>query len=324
MSDTVSESPQHRHPRTLLGRIGHLVVLGRPRTWFFSYFACLAGFALGPSPPSPTVVAASLVLCSLWTAATNQLNAYTDRDEDAINLPDRVSLVECVGATTLRNVSLASFVVVVVGAFVINPVFGGVMTLAVLDSYFYSMPPLRLKARPLGSLLAFSGAFGFPLAGGYLLASSTVTVPPIVWIMTYWFFTYGAVKNLPDYHGDKEAGLRTPATIFETQYDAILFAGLLLLSPFPIIAGAALTGVVATKYLWLLAFVPFLLWILRRSLRSDSDEELEIAHTEGFFYAVAMAAGFLLLHSRTVETLALAAAPFGVLFAIQTVGLDSR
>lgn len=299
-------------------------MLGRPRTWFFPYFALLAGVYLGPAAVSAGTTAVALGLFALGTAATNQLNAYTDRNEDRRNLPGRVSLVDRVGAGTLRNTALLSYVLVIVVAVWIDRVFGLVVFLAAVDSYAYSMPPFRFKARPLASLLFFSGAFGFPLLAGFVLASPEPTVPPVVVLMTYWFLTYGVVKNLPDYGGDKAADLRTPATVFDTRRDAVLFAGVVLLSPFPLIAAAVLAGVIGVKYALLLAFVPLVLSVVRAWRRSDSEAELETAHTLGFFYAMAMAAAFLLLQNHSVEALALAVLPFGLLLAIERGGFDSR
>ena len=324
MSELTAGNHSNKVSRTPLGVVKKILVLGRPRTWFFSYFACLAGLAMGSQTPSLFVTVVALVLFSVTTAATNQLNAYTDRDEDEENLPGRVSMVDYVGPTRLRNVALGSFMAVVFVAFWLDTVFGVVMTVAALDCIFYSMPPLRLKARPLASLMAFSGAFGFPLVAGYLLTSPTISLPPIVAIMTFWFFTYGAVKNLPDYHGDKEAGLRTPATIFDTRRDAVVFAAALLLTPFPLILGAALSGLIATKYLLLLVFLLFLVYLLKKTFDSDTAKELEIAHTDGFFYAVSVSAVFFLLQTQSLRALALAAAPFALLGVIEKAEFDSR
>lgn len=301
-----------------------LTVLGRPRTWFFSYFAFLAGVGLGPVTLSTETTLLGLGIFAVWTAATNQLNAYTDRDEDQVNIPERVSMVDDVGPKTLRNVAFAEFLLSVIAAAWIDLAFGALMILAAFVGFFYSMPPFRFKARPLGSLASFSGAFGLPLAGGVVLSSPELSIPPIVWLMTYWFFTYGAVKNLPDYHGDKEAGLRTPATIFDTQRDAVIFAGILLFSPFPLIAGAVAVGVIQPVYLALLAFAPVVIYFTYRSLESDTSSELEVAHTVGFLYAMAMAAVFFLLQNPSIDAVPLAAIPFVVIVTIQVTGFDSR
>ncbi len=306
-----------------LEMVQKIVALGRPRTWFFSYFAFLSGMFLGGGLTSLTA-GVGLVVFAVWTAGTNLINAYTDIEEDQINLSDRVSTVGSIGREQVRWVALAFLGLPAVVAAVIDIRFGALVVVASLDGYFYSVPPLRLKARPLASLIAFSGAFGFPLVGGYVLATGDMSVPPIVWLMTYWFLTYGVVKNLPDYHGDKEAGLRTPATIFDTQHDAILLAAILLLTPYPLLIVGVLAGVIATKYLLLLVFCPVLVYILRKSLASESFEELEIAHTEGFFYAMTFSAAFMLLQRATVATVALAIAPFGVLLGIQRFDIDSR
>lgn len=301
-----------------------LVTLGRPRTWFFSYFAFLAGLYMAGGGVDALTTVVGLAVFAVWTAGTNLINAYTDVREDEINLPDRVATVDCIGRDLVRNVALLCFAFSVVASVLVDLRFGALVVIAVLDGYFYSMPPLRLKARPVASLVSFSGAFGFPLMGGYLLASDSTAVPPIIWLLTYWFLTYGTVKNLPDYHGDLTAGLRTPATVFDTQRDAILFASIVLLSPFPLIVSFALTGVIALKYLLLLAFCPVLTVVLHKSLGGDSFEELEIAHTEGFFYAMSFVAAFLLLQRISVETSTLTVVPFALLFAIHRFGVDSR
>src|SRR5437879_8331739 len=55
---------------------------------------------------------------------------------------------------------------------------------------------------------------------------------PVFLLLTYFMFTYGTVKNLPDYSGDKKAGTRTSATIFHSLANAVRFSGILVFTPY--------------------------------------------------------------------------------------------
>ena len=67
-----------------------------------------------------------------------------------------------------------------------------------------------------------------------------------------------------------------------------------------------------------------MIYLLKKTFDSDTAKELEIAHTDGFFYAVSVSAVFFLLQTQSPRALALAAAPFALLGVIEKTEFDSR
>src|SRR5260370_14217198 len=107
-----------------------------------------------------------------------------------------------------------------------------VVAVGIFNSIFYSVRPLRFKARPLASLLSFSGGVGLAFLSGVSVMGSINLLNPVFLLVTYFMFTYGTVKNLPDYSGDKKAGTRTSATIFHSLGNAVRFSAILLFTPY--------------------------------------------------------------------------------------------
>src|SRR2546425_10047824 len=106
-----------------------------------------------------------------------------------------------------------------------------VLGLGILNSIFYSLPPLRFKAKPFASLVSFSGALGLPFLGGLSVRGFFDLLNPMLWLLTWFMFTYGKVKYLPDYFGHMKAGIRISATIFKDGRKAVLFSGTLVSTP---------------------------------------------------------------------------------------------
>jgi 4-hydroxybenzoate polyprenyltransferase len=85
----------------------------------------------------------------------------------------------------------------------------------------YSAPPIRAKARPVLGLFVFSLVVAVPffagatVSNGWLEWRSPWTLLTLGWLcfMVLFFMAKGLVKNVPDFHGDLAAGLRTSATV---------------------------------------------------------------------------------------------------------------
>ncbi|HET8660040.1 MAG TPA: UbiA family prenyltransferase [Micromonosporaceae bacterium] len=162
-----------------------------------------------------------VIVSFLVPFVANLHNAYTDLDEDQRNLPGRVRLVNQVGSDAMSRtvkVLLAAVLILCATASAIAlliAVVGGALLLS------YSANPIRAKARPLLGLCVFSLVVAVPYLAGCLISNGWLAVADYgrngaIWLTAYffiWFIAKGFVKNVPDYHGDKAAGLRTSATI---------------------------------------------------------------------------------------------------------------
>jgi 4-hydroxybenzoate polyprenyltransferase len=98
-------------------------------------------------------------------------------------------------------------------AWLINPLF--FLFILIVDGvgYIYSMPPMRLKAKPIGDILCNTAAGGFIFIAG--LSVGGANVYPLVilgaFVMTSIFYIPTVVT---DHEFDKKAGIKTSAVYF--------------------------------------------------------------------------------------------------------------
>ena len=297
--------------------------LSGPRTWVFPSFSFILGYAIGGGGQL-SQIGIGIAVASLVTAATNIVNAYADRKEDATNQPQRLFWLGQIGSRQIT----ASLVVLYSGAaalaIYLGPLFTLVLGFGILNSIFYSLPPLRFKAKPFVSLVSFSGALGLPFLGGLSIRGSLDFLNPMLWLLTWFMFTYGTVKNLPDYFGDLKAGVRTSATIFKNVRKAVLFSATLLSTPFIFLVGLVAIGFLGPIYIADLALVPLLIFILSEMLRAKDSAGLEKAHTLGFFYAISFLLFTLVLTSPTLQSLVMVLVAYFWALVVAKISVHSR
>ena len=260
----------------------------------------------------------------LVTASTNLVNAFADRREDFLNQPSRALWLERIGPLEALTVAFALYAIAEVVSITLGLRFMLVLGLGILDSLVYSLPPLRFKANPVLSLVSFSGAVGLAFLGGMSINGSVDVLNPFFLLCTYFMFTYGAVKNLPDYLGDKRASIKTSATVFPTIREAVVFSSALLLTPYLLLGGLVLTGVLGTIYLFDLGFCVILSLIIRGMWLTMTPEGLEKAHTIGFFYAISFLVFTLVLMSPTLLALVVVVGAYAWTLLVSKVNVDSR
>jgi 4-hydroxybenzoate polyprenyltransferase len=297
--------------------------LGRPRTWAFIILAYLIGWSLTGSNFSVQYLI-GMVIFVLWISSVNIINAYTDIEEDKINLPQRVKMIEQLGYKRLpyivAGISLSCFLL----SLTISLEFSIIFAIALFDGLFYSLKPLRFKANPVLSLFSFSGAIIFPLVGAWVISRGLFVLPTLFIFLGYSFLVYGTVKNLPDYQGDEEAGLKTSATIFSTRRKAISFATFLLLSPYALLIALVALNVLDYSFLWLLTFLPFIALICYRALTKSDTENLERLHTYGFFYQAGVLSLALFLVTNLIYATLIVSITLLATYIVQRIRIDSR
>ena len=297
--------------------------LSRPRTWVFPSISFLLGYSLSGWGPLSQVGLGLAVAC-LVTAATNLVNAYADRREDAVNQPSRVFWIERIGPKGALSSSTILYGSALALSIYLGPFFILVLCLGIFNSIFYSMPPLRFKARPFPSLISFSGAVGLAFLSGLAVHGSLDVFNPLLWLATYFMLTYGTVKNLPDYSGDKKAGTRTSATIFQNIKSAARFSGVLLFTPYILLVTMVAAARLPSLYLLDLGLALILALILVMMWKAKSSEDFEKTHTFGFFYAISFLLFTLVLTSPTLESIAVMIAAYVWTLLVSKVNVDSR
>ena len=297
--------------------------LAGPRTWVFASASFILGYALSGGLSLFSVVI-GVAIASLVTAATNIVNAYADRKEDAVNQPARAFWLDQVGDKGVRATSIFLYCVSIVLSVFLSPLFVLILFLGVLNSVFYSVRPFRFKSHPLSALISFSCALALPFLGGLSVNGTPDLFNPMLWLVTYFMFCYGTVKNLPDYVGDKKAGVRTSATIFNKVSNAVLFTGILLFTPHVLLLGLVGFGLLQPIYLADFSLLPLLGIVFLKMHRARNSEQLEHAHTFGYFYAITFVLATLVLSTLTVAALVIVAVAYSWAFLVSRSSLHSR
>ncbi len=284
--------------------------LARPRTWTFAASSFILGYTLAGGT-SLFQIGLGLAVAGLVTAATNVVNAYADRREDAVNQPSRVFWVDEIGTHGTLLSIIVLYTLAFAASLFLGPLFMLVLAAGVFNSIFYSIRPLRFKARPTLSLVSFSGAVGLAFLSGMSIVGPINLLNPVFLLVTYFMLTYGTVKNLPDYSGDKKAGTRTTATVFRSMGSAVRFSGILLFTPYLLLTAMIATGLLAPIYLADLGMAAILAMIVK-------------THTIGFFYAISFLLFTLVLASPTLVSIIVLLSAYLWTLLVSRVSMDSR
>jgi 4-hydroxybenzoate polyprenyltransferase len=315
--------PEQRIKEQSSDRFLNLVKLARPRTWTFIVFSYVIGWFLSGAALSGRFFV-GLMVSVIGVINVNLLNAYTDQEEDLINLPHRVAMLDKVGEKTLIAVIAALYGAATLLAMAMPFWYKVVYIISAFDAIFYSLPPLRLKGGPISSLVSFAGAVFLPAVGAWTLEYDLMSTPLIIIFLGYVFLTYCTLKNIPDYDGDKLAGLRTSATIFSSKKKASYAATVLLLSPYPLLVALTSLGIVEARFNVLIWLLPVIGYISYGIIKAETYEEHERFHTLGLIYVVAFLVSTLLIISPTLNTLGFIIGLLAVQGLILKTKLDSR
>jgi len=317
MNALAKEKPRKRRAALLI------LNMSRPRTWVFAISGFLLAYLRYGGLVSWLIIP-GIATTVLVSGATNLVNAYSDREEDALNQPLRASWVSELGRGNVLTSSMLFYAVAILTSLSLGYAFTAISVVAILDSLAYSLPPLRLKARIIPGLLSFSGAVGIAFLGGGIAAGRFDPLDPIFWLVTFFMLAYGAVKNLPDYPGDRLAGIRTTATVFNSIGDAATATLVLLISPYLLLAALVSTGNLPQIFLTNLFLVPIPTWICIRSSRAKDTASLERLHTIGFVYATAFLNFNFLLCVPSMVAIASVGAVYAYLSMVGVLAIDSR
>ena len=257
--------------------------LARPRTWSFALCMFVFSYA-STGQVSARNMALGILVCCVLIGTTNVFNAWTDRREDAINLPHRGRLIACLGESTLRATFVLGYLVVLIAALMVGRAYALVVSLAVLDSILYSWG-VRLKARASLSLLSFSLVVALSFISGWVINEPLSTLSPLLILLTYFFLAYGTIKNFPDAAGDRASGVKTIYSLFGER-KAIVIASALLFSPYLLLTSMLAAEILPAKYVVCYLFLPVLFLLVGKKLRDRSVAEREATHVLGFFYQI--------------------------------------
>lgn len=198
-------------------------MMARPRFWIASAVMMQLGFVLATHRILPrgleilTMTHAAVVAGPLlWLAVLSVNDAY-DLDTDRIN-PRKARSPLVAGRVTASQalrISAAAGLMAVLAAIPLGGLFALGTAGLVLLGWAYSMPPIRLKARPGADLMvnAVVGLLG-PLGGWVVVTGTTAGFPwPIAAVGVMAAAALYVPTTLADRDADRDTGIRTIAVV---------------------------------------------------------------------------------------------------------------
>ncbi len=300
------------------------IKLARPRTWVFAIISFLTSYFSGTSYQIVEALL-GISIFAILTGATNMINAYTDMEEDYVNNPFRLIWIQQLGLRNLITEILLAYSLVIGLSLLLGSLFTLITSIAILDSIFYSLPPLRFKKHPIVALIAFSGAVSLPFLAGLSLADGTLKLfNPLFLLFSTFMLTYGTVKNIPDYAGDKLAGLKTSTTIFKNYQKAIISSTLALMIPYVVLSFLLVTSALPISYVINFSFLAFPFYWGYTNLQTTKREIKEKIHTYGFLYAVSFLLLNMILTYPSLMSIVITIYVHTTLYLIDKYEIDSR
>ncbi|MEU2254016.1 UbiA family prenyltransferase [Nocardia xishanensis] len=311
------------------GRLALFLSFARPRTCLPGMLAFYLSCKLLELPIDSDVLI-GFAITFLYSAVANLFNAYSDIAEDNENIPARLYLLGLYGRRRLLRSAYAVCGVMLASAAVVSGGFFLMTAICIVIAHQYSLPPFRVKARPVLSI----GLFALDVAFPFLMAPTMTEHGPAVlgnWqfiIMAVylfaWFAAKGLVKNLPDYDGDRNAGLTTSATISGTRQRAAVVAsvatGTVYLGPLLLVA----TGQFADKYLIALVWFPVVcIQCARMILRDDSRSANNMLRFD-MVVSTGYLSTWILLVDPSFSSISIVAGSLMIIFLMDALKLDTR
>ena len=160
-------------------------------------------------------------LCSLISTDifANIINDIYDIEVDAEMKPFRplpsgeVKIEEGIkGSIIFAFVAVVSAIVTYVLSF--NLLLLAILLFALLLSYVYSAPPIRLKSRSWFGPITLSAVYYASVVSGFLIGGAEMSRISILCIIFLTVFLASSVKDFEDYTGDKKFGIHTPVVVY--------------------------------------------------------------------------------------------------------------
>ena len=200
----------------LVGHLRYLLVLSRPRFWLYLAGPVAVGVTYGIGDVSELFTPVTVALAAYFLVPANVylygVNDVFDADIDELNPKKAEREARWQGDRFVITAVVLS-ALAGLGTFLITPpvawpYLAGFLLLAT----GYSVPPVRFKTTPFLDSLS-NGLYVLPGAAAY--ATVAGTHPPLAALVGAWLWTMGmhTFSAIPDIQPDREAGIRTTATV---------------------------------------------------------------------------------------------------------------
>ena len=194
----------------------------RPLAWITFLLPFSLGFGLGVTSNSNIFhVIFAFIAFIAWMSFSFIVNTITDKDVDKfhngrskdMNLAYQPLVTGDITEKNALYLSIIFLIVSIIFAWLVNTLFFTLIIIVDIIGYIYSMPPIRLKAKPIGDILCNTVAGGLIFVAGLSIGGANL-YPLIIlgaFVMTSIFYIPTVVT---DYEFDKKAGISTSAVYF--------------------------------------------------------------------------------------------------------------
>ncbi len=196
--------------------LGYLFWLSRPRFWLYLAGPVIVGVAYAASSPaelfSPLAVALFVYFLVPANVYLYGINDVFDADIDEVNPKKGDKEVQYEGGPLVILAVFATGAVGFVLVPVLNPAALVPFGLFYLLATEYSAPPLRFKTTPVLDSIS-NGLYALPGIAAY--AAIAGQYPPMAAVAGGWLWTMAmhTFSAIPDIEPDRNAGIRTTATL---------------------------------------------------------------------------------------------------------------
>jgi 4-hydroxybenzoate polyprenyltransferase len=213
--------------------------------------------AAGGGEPVPLLVFVAAAVAA--HAASALFNAYSDHEEDRVNMPQFAALVEAVGRRRCLVLALelmAGLTLLAVAGLFLYPLPSLLQILLSALIAAYSLGP-RLKARTLGSLAVMALHVGWPFWLGWMLAEEAPYRGgwPMALLLGLSYALSRTVRSVHDVEGDRQAGVETWFSRLGERRAWHRFLALFL-APWAVLAALVAAGLLPPRLLLALLWVP--------------------------------------------------------------------
>ncbi len=202
--------------------VSKYIRLLRPIAWITFLLPFSVGLGLGITQKSDSFhIFFAFLVFIFWMSFSFVVNAIADKNVDRyhngrskdMNLAKQPIVTGEISFKTAFFLSVIFFFASLLFAWLISPLFFILALLIDIIGYIYSMPPLRLKTKPVGDILcnAFAavGIFTAGLSFNEKNLDFLIILGSLILAATFYIPTV-----LTDYEFDKKAGLTTSAVYF--------------------------------------------------------------------------------------------------------------
>jgi len=282
---------------------------------------------LATGPAEGWIILGGVFAIGVLNTAAVLVNMSADRKTDPFNFPAGAKAVErYIGYDRLWiPISVCSLLMVVATVamwLAVNHQIAVIYALGCLIAINYSVF-LRLKRFLLFSRIAICCGPSFSFAGGWALRHSLLSIPPQVAILFVAQGIHLLLKDIPDFEGDRRAGVRTLFTGFSR--DTVRWLLPLLWSlPYLLASTGAWLGIWPLRYHLLWVLYPLGLIVIRRALSGIAPRDHELSREFAQLHASLFVFLNLVLYAPNSTTIVLCAGSVAYYLTILALRLDRR